>query len=150
MFKNMKKIISLFIIFLFVFGLFSNIFAMKTNNVDIENFSCFSIEQVQNTFSNSLSQQQSTDNKKENQTGCDFVFADTDYNVPTFFVMSFVQSTTNFYFCDIDLHRLNCFYRNKLFYGAKLFNGISEYKITQNSYMAVALFDSVNFVYTMN
>ncbi len=143
----MKKILSLIIVFLFFFGLFSDAFAMETNSVDIDDFSTFSIEQVQNTFSNSLSQQQSTDNKTENQAGKVFVFADTDYSIPTFFVINFVQPATNFYFCDIDLYGLNYFYRNKIFDETKLFGGLSEYKITQNSYMAVALFDVVNSVY---
>jgi hypothetical protein len=143
----MKKIISLFITFLFFFGLFSDVFAMKTNSVDIDDFSTFSIEQVQNAFSNSLSEQQSSDNKTENQADDVFSFADTDYSIPTFFVMNFIQPTTNFYFCDIDLYGLNYFYRNKIFDETKLFGGLSEYKITQNSYMAVALFDVVNSVY---
>lgn len=147
MFKFMKKILSLVIIFLFFFGLFSENFAMETNSVDIDDFSTYSIEQFQNTFSNSLSQQQSTDNKTENQAGNFFAFADTDYSIPTFFVINFVQSATNFYFCDIELYGFNYFYRNKIFDETKLFRGLSEYKITQNSYMAVALFDVVNSVY---
>ena len=143
----MKKILSLVIIFLFFFGLFSEIFAMETKSVDIDDFSSFSIEQVQNTFSNSLSQQQSTDNKTENQADDVFAFMDTDYSISTFFIINFVQSATNFYFCDIDLYGFNYFYRNKIFDETKLFRGLSEYKITQNSYMAVALFDVVNSVY---
>ena len=86
----MKKILSLIIVFLFFFGLFSDAFAMETNSVDIDDFSTFSIEQVQNTFSNSLSQQQSTDNKTEKQAGKVLAFADTDYSIPTFFVINFV------------------------------------------------------------
>ena len=143
----MKKILSLVIIFLFFFGLFSENFAMETKSVDVDDFSSFSIEQVQNTFSNSLSQQQSTDNKTENQADDVFVVVDTDYSIPTFSDMNFSQPTTDFYFYDIDLYGLNCFYRYKLFYETKLFNGISEYKIKQNSYMAVALFDEVIFVH---
>ena len=86
MLKIMKKIFSLIIVFLFFFGLFSNTFAMKTNSVDIDDFSEFSIEQVQNTFSNSLSQQQSTDNKTEKQAADVCSFVDTDYTVPSFSV----------------------------------------------------------------
>lgn len=143
----MKKIVSLFIVFLFFFGLFSNAFAMKTNSINIEDFSSFSIEQIQNTFSNSLSQQQNTEDKTENQTNEPFAFADIDYNIPTFYVMNFVQPTINFYFCDTDIYGPNCFYRNKIFDETKRFSGLSEYKITQNSYMAVALFDVVNYTY---
>lgn len=143
----MKKIISLFIIFLFFFGLFSNAFAMKTNSIDIDDFSSFSIEQIQNTFSNSLSQQQSTEDKTENKTNDTFAFADMDYSIPNFYVINFVQPATNFYFCDVDIYGPNCFYINKIFDETKRFSGLSEYKITQNSYMAIALFDVVNYIY---
>ena len=150
----MKRILSLFIVFLFFLGLFSNAFAMKTNSVDIDDFSIFSIEQVQNTFSNALSQDKNSDNKTQNQTDNEtddvFSFNDTDYSIPTFSIVNFAQPATNFYFCDVDLYGLNCFYRNKIFDEAKLFKGISEYKITQNSYMAIALFDVVNSVYIID
>ena len=43
----MKKIISLFIIFIFVFSLVPCAFAMETKAVDINSFDEFSIEQVQ-------------------------------------------------------------------------------------------------------
>ena len=150
MFKIMKKIVSFIIIFLFFFGLFSDVLAMKTNSIDISDFTDFSIEQIQNTFSNSLSQEKNIPNKTEKNTGDIYVLCNTDYNIPTSFVMNLNHHITNIYFNNICLYGFNCFCRDKLFDEKKLFTGIGEYKIKQNSYIATVLFDVANSVYIIN
>ena len=64
----MKKIVSLFIIFMFLFNLVPYAFAMETKTVNINSFDEFSIEQVQNTFSDSLTQEKTSNNKTEQDT----------------------------------------------------------------------------------
>ena len=59
----MKRIISLIIVFLFVFNLLPSAFAMQKETVDINGFDNFSVEQVQKTFANTLSQEQTTNNQ---------------------------------------------------------------------------------------
>ena len=144
----MKKIISLFIIFLFLFNLIPYSFAMETKSIDINSFDEFSIEQVQNTFSNSLSQEKSSDNKTEQETE-NFLFSNktVDYNIPVFLSLNLKQQTTTNFCYDFDLYGLNYLYQYKLFEKINSDIGITEYKIKQHTYMAVALFDTVSFVY---
>lgn len=143
----MKKIVSLFIIFLFLFNLVPCVFAMETKTVDISSFDEFSIEQVQNTFSDSLTQEKTSDNKTEQDMG-NFLFCSrTDYNVPSSLSVNLKQPTTILFCYDFDSTGLNYLYQYKLFERPSLSGGISEYKIKQNAYMAIALFDTVSFVY---
>ena len=143
----MKKIISLFIIFIFVFSLVPCAFAMETKAVDINSFDEFSIEQVQNTFSDSLTQEKTSNNKAEQDTE-NFLFCNgTDYNVPSFLSVNLKQPTTILFCYNFDSTGLNYLYQYKLFEKTSLSGGISEYKIRQNTYMAIALFDTVSFVY---
>ncbi|MBR3628661.1 MAG: hypothetical protein IKN42_07485 [Elusimicrobia bacterium] len=121
--------------------------AMETKIVNINNFDEFSLEQVQNTFSNSLTQEKTSDNKSEQNTENSLFCNGTDYNVPTFLSVNLKQPTT-FVFCyNFDTCRLNYLCQYKLFEKINLSCGIGEYKIKQNAYMAVALFDTISFVY---
>ena len=143
----MKKIVSLFIIFMFVFNLVPYAFAMETKTVNINSFDEFSIEQVQNTFSDSLTQEQTSNSKSEQDTE-NFLFCNgTDYSVPSVLSVNLKQPTTSFFCYDFDLYGLNYLYQYQLFEKQSLPVGICEYKIKQNAYMAIALFDTVSFVY---
>lgn len=145
----MKKIISLFIIFLFLFNLFPYSFAMETKSIDINSFDEFSVEQVQNTFSDNLTQEKNSNTKSDQDTNA-FLFSNTmiNCNISDFLSADLKQQSSNLFSYDFDFCRLNNYlYRNKLFEKKCLTCGIGEYKINQNTYMAVALFDSVNFVY---
>ena len=57
----MKRIFSLIIAFLFVFNLLPSVFAAQTETVNINGFDNFSIEQVQKTFSNTITQNTKSD-----------------------------------------------------------------------------------------
>ena len=143
----MKKIVSLFIIFMFLFNLVPYAFAMETKTVNINSFDEFSIEQVQNTFSDSLTQEKTSNNKTEQDTENFLFFNETDYNIPNFVSVNLKQPTIILFCYDFDSYKLNYLYQYKLFEEKRLNCGISEYKIKQNTYMAIALFDTVSFVH---
>lgn len=142
----MKKIISLFIIFLLLFNLIPYSFAMETKTVDINSFDEFSVAQVQNVFSNSLAQEKIADTESEKETDNMMFSNNTDCNVPNFLSVNLKQPVKTLFNYDFSLNSLNYLYQYKLFEKEKL-EGISEYKINQNTYMAVALFDMYVFVY---
>ena len=143
----MKKIVSLFIIFLFLFNLVPYAFAMESGSVDINGFDEFSIEQVQKTFSNTLSCEKLSNTKTEQQTG-NFLFCDkTDFNIPNSFTVNLKRAQVYFFSYDFDAYGLNCLCRYPLTDKQNSVDGIGEYKIKQNTYMAVALFDTVSFVH---
>ncbi|GEM_PF-2505601 len=135
----MKRIFSLIIVFLFVFNLLPSVFAAQTDTVDINGFDNFSIEQVQKTFSNTISR----DTKEETQN------SNEGYSLLNEFVynaqnLSFIKSnnSSESVFCSEDVNSiLNYLHKYKLFEKSNLFCGISQYKINLNSYIATVLVD---------
>lgn len=145
----MKKIVSLFIIFLFLFNLVPYVFAAETESVDINGFDEFSVEQVQKTFSNSLSCEKLSDTRTEQESD-NFLFCNTtDINVPNVMSVNLKQPTTCLFCYDFDMYELNGLYKYLSNENKYLIDGISEYKIKQNTYMAVALFDTVSSVHIL-
>lgn len=139
----MKKIISLIITFLFVFNLLPSLFAMQQETVDINGFDSFSIEQVQKTFSNTLSQEQTSE--KQNTEKQKLSFSDIFCNVQNISSIK-LSSSNNTLFFENNVYGLNYFYQYKLFEKNILSTGITEYKIHFNSYMATALIDIYDVV----
>ncbi len=140
----MKKIISLFIGFIFVVNFVAPVFAFQTETVDIDSFDEFSIEQVQKTFSSTLSQEQTADNQntEKQMLSLNEGLCDTQSN-------SFVKQNSlsdNLFFGNKSFG-LNYLYQYKLFEKNGCSSGISEYKINLNSYMATALFDIYGVVF---
>ncbi len=140
----MKKIISLIITLLFVFNLLPSVFAMQQETVDINSFDNFSIEQVQKTFSNTLSQEQASDNQnnEEQNLYLNEIFCNVQ-NISSL-KLSF---TSNVLFSESNGYGLNYLYQYKLFEKKFQSDGISEYKINFNSYIATALFDIYGVVF---
>ncbi len=140
----MKKIISLFIGFIFVVNFVAPVFAFQTETVDIDSFDEFSIEQVQKTFSSTLSQEQTADNQntEKQMLSLNEGLCDTQSN---FFVKQ--NSLSNNLFFENKSYGLNYLYQYKLFEKNGCSSGISEYKINLNSYMATALFDIYGVVF---
>jgi hypothetical protein len=131
----MKRIFSLIIAFLFVFNLLPSVFAAQTETIDINCFDNFSIEQVQKTFSNTITQNTKSDTQDSNEQ--DFLFNAFVYNVQD---MSFTELNNVFFSENINsvvnyLHQYKLFEKNNLDYG------ISQYKINLNSYIATVLVD---------
>ncbi len=134
-YKIMKRIFSLIIAFLFVFNLLPSVFAAQTETIDINCFDNFSIEQVQKTFSNTITQNTKSDTQDSNEQ--DFLFNAFVYNVQD---MSFTELNNVFFSENINsvvnyLHQYKLFEKNNLDYG------ISQYKINLNSYIATVLVD---------
>ena len=142
--KFMKKIISLFIGVVFMINFVAPVFAFQTETVDVDSFDEFSIEQVQKTFSSTLSQEQ-TSNKQDTEKqmlSLNEILCNTQNN-------SFVKqnlSSGNLFF-ENKSYGLNYLYQYKLFEKNGCLGGISEYKINFNSYMATALFDIYGVVF---
>jgi len=139
----MKKILSLFINFLFVFNFVSVAFSVQNDIVDFESFDNYSIEQVQNVFSNALTTTQSSNNQNDKDKLVTLnAFCINGSNI------SFSnEKTTKVFFSYIDkLFDNNYFYKYKLFERYCLFTktSITEYKMNFNSYIAVVLFDINN------
>ena len=140
----MKKIISLLIGFIFIFNFIAPVFAFQTGTVDVGSFDEFSIEQVQKTFSSTLSQEQTADNQntEKQMLSLNEGLCDTQSN-------SFVKQNSlsdNLFFGNKSFG-LNYLYQYKLFEENGCSSGISEYKINLNSYMATALFDIYGVVF---
>ena len=134
----MKRIVSLIIIFLFVFNLLPSVFAMQQETVDIGGFDSFSLEQVQKTFANTLSQEQTTNNQDNEKQ--DLSLNEVLCNPQN---ISFVEqnlSLENLFF-ESQKYGLNYLCQYKLFEKKKRLIGISEYKINFNSYIATVLVD---------
>ena len=142
----MKKIVSLFIIFLFLFNLVPYVFAAENVSVDINSFDDFSIEQIQKTFSGSLSCEKLSETKTECGTDNFLFFCKTDVVVTNGMSVNLKQPATYFFCYEFDVYGLNNLYKCPLVEKQNLIEGISEYKIKQNAYMAIALFDTVSFV----
>ena len=145
----MKRIVSLFIFFLFLFNLVPYAFAVETKTVNINSFDEFSLEQVQKTFSSNLTQEKNANTKSEKEVNnilfCDKIIFDISSS-------SFVnlKNLSTLFFChDFVSNRLNYLYQYKLFEKTNSIDGICEYKIVLNTYMAVALFDMVGFAYNI-
>lgn len=142
--KFMKKIISLFIGFVFVVNFIAPVFAFQTETVDVGSFDEFSIEQVQKTFSSTLSQEQTSNNQdtEKQVLSLNEVLCNTQNN-------SFVKQnlSSNNLFFESGSYGLNYLYQYKLFEKNGCWSGISEYKINLNSYMATALFDIYGVVF---
>jgi hypothetical protein len=134
----MKKIMSLFIGFIFVVNFVASVFAFQTETVDIDSFDEFSIEQVQKIFSSTISQEQTSNNKdtKKQMLSLSEVLCNAQSN---FFVKQ--NSLSDNLFFGNKSFGLNYLYQYKLFEKNGCSSGISEYKINLNSYMATALFD---------
>ena len=137
----MKKILSLFVIFLFIINFVSIIFATENNDINLETFDNFSIEQVQKTFSNTLSNTKTNTDKKE--TSELFFFNKVDYNIQNTCFSKINNLSEIFFFKNVLCCLNNYIYKYKLFEKNKFICGISEYKITFNSYFADVLFDNV-------
>ena len=125
----MKKIISLIITFLFVFSLLPSVFAMQQETVDINGFDNFSIEQVQKTFSNTLSQEQASDNQnnEEQSLYLNEIFCNVQ-NVSSLKL----SLTSSVLFSESNIYDLNYLYQYKLFERKFCPDGLSEYKINFN------------------
>ncbi|MBR4632490.1 MAG: hypothetical protein IKO48_04135 [Elusimicrobia bacterium] len=140
----MKKIISLLIGFIFIFNFIAPVFAFQTGTVDVGSFDEFSIEQVQKTFSSTLSQEQTSSNQdtEKQMLSLNEVLCNAQNN---FFVRQ--NSLSNNLFFENKSYGLNYLYQYKLFEKNGCSSGISEYKINFNSYMATALFDIYGVVF---
>lgn len=140
----MKKLISLLITFLFVFNFVSVAFYTQDSFIDFESFDNFSIEQVQNTFSNALTNAQTSNN--QNDTDNMFVFNDLDVNVCEIVASQGKISKVLPVVLPMD-NNVNYLYKYKLFEQNICFNRtkITEYRMNFNSYIAIVLFDISNF-----
>ena len=140
----MKRIVSLIISFLFVFNLLPSLFAMQHETVDIDGFDIFSIEQVQKTFSNTLSQEQTTNNQNDEKQMLSLkeVLCNPQNT-------SFAEQNLSFdnLFFESKKYGLNYLYQYSLFDRKDCLIGIGEYKINFNSYIATALFDIYGVVF---
>jgi hypothetical protein len=118
---------------------------METKTIDINSFDMFSLEQVQNTFSNSLMQENDSATKSE-KSAEDFLFSNRiDCNIPSFLFVNFKESVTNLFYYESDSKMLGYLCRYQLLFEKQnLIYGIGKYKIKQNAYMAVVLFDSAD------
>ena len=134
----MKKIVSLVIVFLFMFNLLPSLFAAQIGTVDVNSFDEFSIEQVQKTFSNTLTQETKSDT--QNQEEALFVLNDVAFNTQTLSYNKLDSSLKMFSSRDVG-NVLNYLYQYKLFENSTLSEGIAEYKINLNSYIAIVLVD---------
>ena len=140
----MKKIVSLIVTFLFVFNLVPSVFAMQQETVDINGFDNFSIEQIQKTFSNTLSQEQtSNEQNTEKQV---LSLNDILCNIQNVSSVK-LNLSSNVLFSESNGHGLNYLYQYKLFERKFCPDGLSEYKINFNSYIATALFDIYGVVF---
>ena len=140
----MKKIVSLAIAFLFVFNLLSSVFASQSETVDVGAFDSFSIDQIQKTFSNTLSDEKKSE--EQNDSSQVFILSECIYNVSDFYFG--VSNMSVNMFADKDLSRgLEYLYKYKLFERDKSLGGITEYKINLNSYIAIALVDIYGVIY---
>lgn len=136
----MKRIYSLIIVFLFVFNLLPSVFAAQTETVDINGFDNFSIEQVQKTFSNTITQNTKSDAQDNN--GQDFLFNAFVYNVQDMSFTELNNSSSNVFFSENINSVVNYLQQYKLFEKNNLdYYGISQYKINLNSYIATVLVD---------
>ena len=141
----MKKIFSLIIVFLFIFNFLPSIFAAQTDTVDISGFDNFSIEQVQKTFSNTISQAAESDTEDNSEQG--FLLNDFVYNVQGSSFTELNDLSSNVFFGENIDSVVNYLYQYKLFEKNIFPSGISEYKINFNSYIATALFDIYGVVF---
>lgn len=137
--KIMKRIFSLIIVFLFLFNLLPSVFAVQTETVDINGFDSFSIEQVQKTFSNTISQNSKSDTKDSNEQ--DFLLNTFVYNSQDISFMKVNKSLSNIFFSEKVTGVVDYLYQYKLFEKNNLCYGISQYKIDLNSYIATVLVD---------
>lgn len=134
----MKKIVSLVIVFLFMFNLLPSLFAAQIGTVDVNSFDEFSIEQVQKTFSNTLTQETKSDTQDQEEAL--FVLNDVAFNTQTLSYNKLDSSLKMFSSRDVG-NVLNYLYQYKLFENSTLSEGIAEYKINLNSYIAIVLVD---------
>ena len=140
----MKRIVSLIIVFLFVFNFVSSLFAMQQETVDINGFDDFSIEQVQKTFANTLSQEQTANNQDNEKQ---MLFSnEVLYNTQSISFVKKLSSHDNLFF-ENKSYGLNYLYHYKFFERNVCLCGISEYKINFNSYMATAIIDIYGIVF---
>ena len=135
----MKKIVSLVIVFLFMFNLLPSLFASQVGTVDVNSFDEFSIEQVQKTFSNTLTQETKSDN--QNQEEALFVLSSDVACTTQTLSYTELSSSSNVFLSRETGDVLNYLYQYKLFEKNNLSEGIAEYKINLNSYIAIVLVD---------
>ncbi len=135
----MKRIFSLIIAFLFVFNLLPSVFAAQTETIDINCFDNFSIEQVQKTFSNTITQNTKSDTQDSNEQ--DFLFNAFVYNVQDMSFTELNNLSLNVFFSENINSVVNYLHQYKLFEKNNLDYGISQYKINLNSYIATVLVD---------
>ena len=138
-YKIMKRIFSLIIAFLFVFNLLPSVFAAQTETVNINGFDNFSIEQVQKTFSNTITQNTKSDTQDSNEQ--DFLFNAFVYNVQDMSFTELNNSSSNVFFSENINNVVNYLHQYKLFEKNNLDYGITQYKINLNSYIATVLVD---------
>ena len=138
-YKIMKRIFSLIIAFLFVFNLLPSVFAAQTETIDINCFDNFSIEQVQKTFSNTITQNTKSDTQDSNEQ--DFLFNAFVYNVQDMSFTELNNLSSNVFFSENINSVVNYLHQYKLFEKNNLDYGISQYKINLNSYIATVLVD---------
>ena len=138
-YKIMKRIFSLIIAFLFVFNLLPSVFAAQTETIDINCFDNFSIEQVQKTFSNTITQNTKSDTQDSNEQ--DFLFNAFVYNVQDMSFTELNNLSLNVFFSENINSVVNYLHQYKLFEKNNLDYGISQYKINLNSYIATVLVD---------
>ena len=135
----MKKIVSLVIVFLFMFNLLPSLFASQVGTVDVNSFDEFSIEQVQKTFSNTLTQETKSDT--QNQEEALFVLSSDVACTTQTLSYTELSSSSNVFLSRETGDVLNYLYQYKLFEKNNLSEGIAEYKINLNSYIAIVLVD---------
>ncbi len=135
----MKKIVSLVIVFLFMFNLLPSLFASQVGTVDVNSFDEFSIEQVQKTFSNTLTQETKSDT--QNQEEALFVLSSDVACTTQILSYTELSSSSNVFLSRETGDVLNYLYQYKLFEKNNLSEGIAEYKINLNSYIAIVLVD---------
>lgn len=142
----MKKLLILFTVFFLLFNLSVNgfTFVFETEKPDVKSFDVFALDTVQKTFSNTLScsklkVSQNSDRKEQKNSSffcydTEFVFRTCSaYNCYDGKILKVYNETEN----------ISCLSQGYMsFYDCFCDIGISKYRQSLNSYIAVALFDT--------
>jgi len=144
----MKKLINLFIVFFLLFNLSVNgfTFILETEKTDISSFDVFALDTMQKIFSNTLSCYKLKISQNGDQTkhkDLNFCFYDTEFVFRTCFAYNYYDGKI-LKFCNETKYNLCLYQEYRSFYNCFCDIGISRYRQSFNSYIAIALFDAEN------
>ena len=146
----MKKLINLFIVLFLLFNFSVNGFTsvFETEKPDISSFDDFALDIVQKTFSNTLScyklkvSQNCDQTEQKDLTFCCY---DTEFVFRTCFAYNYYDDKILKVFNETK-HNLCLSQDCRLLYNCFCDIGISKYRQSFNSYIAIALFDAEKLV----